>query len=379
MPEQLVSRRTTYGWLSLLSAMTLAQSAADDVDNLVVLCPLPVGILDLAARRLIVMSPALAELLEVDSGATEVDLDVMVQQPPTLEDLFELVRGGTIDVYSVRRRLRRRRSGPVEVESWVAVTGVEVRNRALWVVVPAGEDAGLPTAAPTAETWPHSISGLVVGSFDAEWRIQRVSVDVERVLGHSVEEMVGRRVIEEVHPEDLPRLFAAAAQCLVDLAGVGVSLSWRHRSGDWVQLQCIITRLGDDGLTFGFACSSKAAGGDVGAGRAAALERHLWRIAREVEMSGVVSGFSRVPDPKEIPGLSELSARQWEVLTGLLRGERVPAIARALFVSQSTVRNHLTDMFRKLGVHSQAELLDLLRSDDRGAARKRSRANRTDR
>lgn len=373
MPEQLVSQRTTYGWLSLLSAMTLAQSATDDVDSLVALCPLPVGILDLASRRLLVMSPALADLLEVDSTAADVDLAVMVQQPPRLEDLFDLVRGGTIDLYSVRRRLRRRRSNPIEAESWVVVIGVEVRSRALWLVVPAGQDAGVPTPEPTPETWPNSISGLVVGSFDAEWSIQRVSVDVERVLGRPVEEMVGRKVTEEVHPDDLPRLFAAAAQCLVDLAAAGVGLSWRHRSGDWVQLHCIITRLADETLTFGFACSLGTAGGEGDAGRAANLERHLWRIAREVEMSGVVAGFSRVPDPSEIPGLSELSGRQWEVLTRLLRGERVPAIAKALFVSQSTVRNHLADVFRKLRVHSQAELLELLRTDEREGARRRGR------
>ena len=371
MPEQLVSQRSTYGWLSLLSAMKLAQSSAEDVDSLVALCPLPVGILDLAARRLRVMSPALAELLEVDCTATDVDLDVMVQQPPTLADLFELVRGGTIDLYSVRRWLRRRRSNPIEAESWVVVIDVEVRSRALWLVVPSGQDAGVPTVEPTLETWPNSVAGLLVGSFDAEWRIQRVSVDVERVLGRPVEEMVGRKVTEEVHPDDLPRLFAAAAQCLVDLAAAGVALSWRHRSGDWIQLHCIITRLADETLTFGFACSLGSTGGDADAGRAATLERHLWRIAREVETSGVVAGFSRVPDPREIPGLSELSGRQWEVLTRLLRGERVPVIAKALFVSQSTVRNHLADVFRKLRVHSQAELLELLRTDQRESARRR--------
>lgn len=371
MPEQLVSQRTTYGWLSLLSATKLARSASDDVESLVALCPLAVGILDLAARRLSVMSPALAELLEVDSAAADVDLSVMVQQPPALEDLFELVRGGTIDLYSVRRQLHRSRSGPVEAESWVVVIEVDVRSRALWLVVPSGEDAGVPTLELTPETWPTDVSGLVVGSFDAEWRIQRVSVDVERVLGWSVDEMVGRKVTEEVHPDDLPRLFAAAAQCLVDFAAAGVSLSWRHRSGDWVELHCMITRLADETLTVGCACSLGLAGGDVHAGRAANLERHLWRIAREVEMSGVVAGFSRVPEPSEIPGLSELSGRQWEILTRLLRGERVPAIAKALFVSQSTVRNHLSDVFRKLRVHSQPELLELLRTDAREAARHR--------
>ena len=100
--------------------------------------------------------------------------------------------------------------------------------------------------------------------------------------------------------------------------------------------------------------------------RVANLERRLWRIAREFEGSGVLSGVASVTsiaDPYATPGVTELSPRQWEVLTRLLRGERVPRIAEELFLSQSTVRNHLADMFKKMGVHSQEELLDLFRSN----------------
>jgi DNA-binding CsgD family transcriptional regulator len=100
--------------------------------------------------------------------------------------------------------------------------------------------------------------------------------------------------------------------------------------------------------------------------RVANLERRLWRIAREFEGSGVLSNVANVTsvaDPFATPGVAELSPRQWEVLTRLLQGERVPRIAEELFLSQSTVRNHLADMFKKMGVHSQEELLDLFRSN----------------
>jgi DNA-binding CsgD family transcriptional regulator len=35
-----------------------------------------------------------------------------------------------------------------------------------------------------------------------------------------------------------------------------------------------------------------------------------------------------------------------------------------MFLSPSTVRNHLTTLFRKVGVHSQSEFLDLVRRRD---------------
>ena len=61
-----------------------------------------------------------------------------------------------------------------------------------------------------------------------------------------------------------------------------------------------------------------------------------------------------------VPVDGDFSERQLEIMDRLVRGERVPTIARALYVSQSTVRNHLSVIFRKLGVHSQEELLRAL-------------------
>lgn len=67
------------------------------------------------------------------------------------------------------------------------------------------------------------------------------------------------------------------------------------------------------------------------------------------------------PLDETIPGLDRLSRREMEVVRMLLLGDRVPVIARHLFVSQSTVRNHLSSVFRKLRVRSQQELIVLLR------------------
>jgi pimeloyl-ACP methyl ester carboxylesterase/DNA-binding CsgD family transcriptional regulator len=59
--------------------------------------------------------------------------------------------------------------------------------------------------------------------------------------------------------------------------------------------------------------------------------------------------------------LGELSAREREVLQGLLQGRSNAQIAASLFLSEKTVRNHVTHIFEKLGVGSRAEAIVRLR------------------
>jgi DNA-binding NarL/FixJ family response regulator len=54
---------------------------------------------------------------------------------------------------------------------------------------------------------------------------------------------------------------------------------------------------------------------------------------------------------------ASLTPRQWEVLRLISAGQRVPTVAKELYISQSTVRNHLAAIFERFGVHSQADLL----------------------
>lgn len=58
-----------------------------------------------------------------------------------------------------------------------------------------------------------------------------------------------------------------------------------------------------------------------------------------------------------------LSDRERQILDSVADGYRVATIARNLFISPSTVRNHLSAIFKKLGVANQAELAERLKSD----------------
>lgn len=101
------------------------------------------------------------------------------------------------------------------------------------------------------------------------------------------------------------------------------------------------------GLTGLLGAKSNAAGSD--------------RRFEQVRSAGVLDAPVHALFPARSPRLAEISPRQREILVRILEGQRVPTIARDLFLSASTVRNHLTFIFRRFGVHSQAELIEVLR------------------
>jgi DNA-binding CsgD family transcriptional regulator len=90
------------------------------------------------------------------------------------------------------------------------------------------------------------------------------------------------------------------------------------------------------------------------------LEGRLRRIATEVRAAGITPLAVAPGVPRDLDVLAELSPRQHEVLQRLVSGQRTPVIARELFLSQNTVRNHLSAIFRRFGVHSQSQLLERL-------------------
>lgn len=55
--------------------------------------------------------------------------------------------------------------------------------------------------------------------------------------------------------------------------------------------------------------------------------------------------------------LAELSRREREVFSHLVQGHRAEEVAKLLHISRHTVRQHAKSVFRKLGVHSQIELM----------------------
>ena len=94
----------------------------------------------------------------------------------------------------------------------------------------------------------------------------------------------------------------------------------------------------------------------------------MMRIADELHAAGLIPRLQQLPALSDEPRLGKLTSREWAVLTRLLDGQRVSAIAADLYVSQSTVRNHLSSIYAKLGVHRQVDLIRLMRRETSRAA-----------
>jgi two-component system response regulator HydG/two-component system response regulator AtoC len=85
------------------------------------------------------------------------------------------------------------------------------------------------------------------------------------------------------------------------------------------------------------------------------------RLESDVRAGPLDAGAAPAPPPSAGVDLSVLSPRELEVLELIRNGYRVATVARRLFISPHTVRNHLKRIFLKLEVGSQAELLEKLK------------------
>lgn len=72
-----------------------------------------------------------------------------------------------------------------------------------------------------------------------------------------------------------------------------------------------------------------------------------------------VLAFAGQPVSREDPVFCALSPREREILLNVARGSTNAQIGQQLFISEKTVRNHLTHIFGKLGVHTRAQAIVL--------------------
>ncbi|MCU1622988.1 MAG: Response regulator containing a CheY-like receiver domain and an DNA-binding domain [Frankiales bacterium] len=336
-----------------------AGDAQDHLPALVRASALPVWLLDLGNHRVVEVSDAVASLL---GGRREQIVqrhvtDFLADQTSARSRL-NLLATAQLDSYCVHDVTYRRVDGSeLQADAGLTACADDVPRRlAVGVLLPVAKrtpDGLGRTTTPDV---------VVLGTVDGDWNVDRISGDVERLLGHPAVTVVGRPLSELVQPEDWPSLLVAIGHALHAHGGaITTRLRMRQADGEPRLCRVLVTALagGVPGLAFSFAPADRLT--PSVADRAWELEGHLRRIAREVAASGLLAGLTETPTAATIPAMATLSTRELEIVTGLLAGERVGMIAERMFLSQSTVRNHLTSVYRKLGIRTQQELLRLLR------------------
>ncbi|MGI8665254.1 MAG: helix-turn-helix transcriptional regulator [Jatrophihabitans sp.] len=315
----------------------------------------PALVLEVPSEKIIAASRAASELLQPGGGEVVGRLleDFTVDRPDRGSHLFA---GGKLNGVETPWVLRRPGSDDQPVRMWIRSFDHEPASRFVLVLIVAGEAVRLP--APTAE----SEAAAVVGTADASLLIERISSDAEALFGRPVIDLLGRSLISLVSAGDVANCLAALSEASHRQHGVTLYLDIRVAPETAVGRGCEVLILP---LQPAPSCAFVFLPSTVALPRARIsddLSEILLRLGRGAEVAQVARALTRALTEKNLPGISRLTTRQLEILTRLLEGDRPPAIATKLFLTQSTVRNHLATVYTKLGVSSQQELLDLVRA-----------------
>jgi PAS domain S-box-containing protein len=198
-----------------------------------------------------------------------------------------------------------------------------------------------------------------VYALDQRQRIVFWNAAAERMLGYRAEEVIGRPCHEVFDGEPRPGCLECHASCPVMVAAQRhepvptYNLLSRTKAGDTMMLNVSVI-VPSEHESF-------------------LLTIHLFRDAThqlryETYVEHLLCAAARLPGPPQTlaRGLSEtelcyapLSAREKEVLALLVQGQAAREIADTLCISYATVRNHLHTILRKLGVHSQRQVVKL--------------------
>jgi DNA-binding CsgD family transcriptional regulator len=331
----------------------------DTIEALVGPSDVPLAAVDLPSGRFLAVNPAMADAVgsTVSALTGSSSLDRLSPDNRRAAQLgFQALADGDLTGYQATRRL----ADHDQVFSvWVSTVDVDGARVGLASVIPSAPPGSQFRALPPVSRIPEP-GNVVLGTVDSSWRVDRISQDVTPLLGLTPEQCTGQRVLWVIHPSDVPSLLAAVEHARRGERAVRLMLRVSARPGDWTEVTVVLATIapGDPPpLAFALIRYDGAADSPRDSSREVRLEAHMLRIADELHAAGLIPRLQQLPALTDEPRLGKLTSREWAVLTRLLDGQRVSAIAADLYVNQSTIRNHLSSIYAKLCVHSQVDLI----------------------
>lgn len=357
-----MSRQAAFAWVSYLEAACLNRGQTDELSDFANESPFIVSLVDLPNRRVLSASEKARALFpaEVPCGIDSIMKSLSVSENEIQTSFLELIQNGVFDSFSTSKPVRRPDGSVMDAYHLVVAANSE---SVLWLIVPIEQLDVEETIVAGSGLWPRAVAGSAMGSFNFEWRLRRVSADLEDIVGLPYRSLPGESLIELVHQADLPSFVSAVAQALVQNNTVQTLVRLRHTHKLWMRVRVSIAPVFGDEMLFAFRADTTPEETQTDSNRAAELEQRLRNIAHEIRVLGLGPDLSLQGGLVRRPYIEKLTARQREIIGLLMQGRRVPRIAELLFISQSTVRNHLSAIYAKIGVASQSELLELVQND----------------
>lgn len=327
--------------------------------------PLPMAVLDLTASRdplsarIVAVNEPMNRLL-VGQGDTALGRSAgdftLPDQREEAATYLGLLKSSLLDGYQLRASIRQTTGEVVDAQVWVRRLKLDDGHNLAAAVVAPGDFAATELNPGAAAD---STVGVGVIITNGSWVIEESSDTIGALLGYEPSALIGRSLLTLVHVEDTPPFLLALAQTIASRQAVVARVRVAGPNGTWSEMTCLISAVSQaDPLRLGIVVSLGGPQPEHEAsGRVPGLD--LMRVLEDMTASG---GHSPAAGrDQRVRKLAALSSRQREIVTRLLAGERASQIAREMYLSPSTVRNHLTAVFRKFGVHSQIELIALLR------------------
>lgn len=171
----------------------------------------------------------------------------------------------------------------------------------------------------------------------------------EAILGYTAEEVLGRACHELIDGRDPAGNLFCHPHCAV------LTMARRDQPAHAYD----ITTQAKDGSGRRLNVSTVFVPGAEGS-----IVVHLFRdvtAARRAQLAEPAAADGDAGTPPEASGgwAGQLTAREREILRLMAYGEDTRAMARRLFISPATVRNHTQSILTKLGVHSRLEAVAL--------------------
>jgi len=322
--------------------------------------PLAMAILDPVSHRYIATNKQFDKLLAGPNRTLRGERFETLLRPEDREHVvedYEQLVAGRFDGYQARRQLVTP-AGQVSGQVWIRRIALAEDATLTTIIFIPDEEKDVPPARTLI--LGEQLSDVAFVVTDHEWVIEYASREIEELIGTN-ESVIGKPLLGTVRPDVAAEFLASVTLAAGTKRSVVTQVQMRAGSG-WRHFIVLIAPLCEHtpprlGLVVAAIDTAKE-GADP---RTRKLEQHMWRIASEVLASPLLRTSTGFAKGGQAGRFAELTPQQWEITMRLLNGERVPQIAKGLHLSQSTVRNHLSAVFNRFDVHSQAELISKLK------------------